>query len=99
MNTFIGLRAAPFRQLEGEGLIKSERRPLRTNTTIKLVWHKSYRFHKRSAKALVALVEDYSNPNIGAFLGLHGEGMVLEGFSSGTLNSCDFRMQFTQVKH
>jgi hypothetical protein len=30
---------------------------------------------------LVALVEEYSDPNIGASLGLHGEMMVLEGFA------------------
>lgn len=78
---FHWITSRAIRQLEAEGLIRSERRPLRTNTSIKLVWHKSYRFYKRSAKALVSLVEDYSDPNIGAFLGLHGEAMVLEGFA------------------
>lgn len=29
----------------------------------------------------MALVEEYSDPNIGAALGLHGETMVLEGFA------------------
>jgi hypothetical protein len=67
--------------LEGEGTIRSEWRPLRTGTSIKLVWHKGYRFYKRSAKQLVALVEEYSDPNIGGSLGLHGETMVLEGFA------------------
>jgi hypothetical protein len=78
---FHWITSRAIRQLETEGLIKSERRPLRTGTTIKIVWHKSYRFYRRSAKALVSLVEEYADPNIGAFLGLHGEGMVLEGFA------------------
>jgi len=70
-----------IRSLEAEGLIKSEWRKLRTGTSIKLLWHKGYRFQKRSAKKLIALVEEYSDPNIGAALGLHGETMVLEGFA------------------
>jgi len=78
---FHWITSRAIRQLEAQGLINSERRALRTNASIKLIWHKSYRFYRRSAKALVSLVEDYSDPNIGAFLGLHGEGMVLEGFA------------------
>ncbi len=70
-----------IRDLEAEGLIKSEWHKLRTGTSIKLVWHKGYRFYKRSANRLVSLVEEYSDPNIGAALGLHGETMVLEGFA------------------
>jgi len=46
--------------LEAEGSIKSEWRPLSTGTSIKLVWHKSYRFYRRSANQLVSLVEEYS---------------------------------------
>jgi hypothetical protein len=67
--------------LEGEGSIRSEWRKLSTGTSIKLVWHKGYRFYKRSAGQLVNLVEEYSDPNIGASLGLPGETMVLEGFA------------------
>ena len=78
---FHWITSRSIRQLEGEDLIRCERRQLRTGTSIKLIWHKSYRFQKRSAKALLSLVEDYSDPNIGAFLGLHCEMMVLEGFA------------------
>jgi hypothetical protein len=67
--------------LEAEGSIKSEWRKLSTGTSIKLVWHRGYRFYKRSANQLVVLVEEYSAPNIGGSLGLHGETMVLEGFA------------------
>lgn len=52
-----------------------------TGTPIKLIWHKSYRFYKRSAKRLFDLVDEYSSPIVGASLGLHGEMMVLEGFA------------------
>src|SRR5437764_5435361 len=38
-----------IRDLEGAGGIKSEWRKLSTGTSIKLIWHKSYRFYKRSA--------------------------------------------------
>lgn len=70
-----------IRDLEAEGLVKSEWRKLSTGTSIKLLWHKGHRFYKRSAGQLVRLVEEYSDPNIGAALGLHGETMVLEGFA------------------
>lgn len=70
-----------IRSLEAEGLIRSEWRKLKTGTSIKLIWHKENRFYKRSAKRLVSLVDEYSDPNIGASLGLHGEMMVLEGFA------------------
>jgi hypothetical protein len=67
--------------IEAEGSINSEWRKLRTGTSLKLVWHRSYRFYKRRANQLVTLVEEYSDPNIGGSLGLHGETMVLEGFA------------------
>lgn len=45
------------RDLEGEGLIRSEWHSLRTKASIKLVWHKGYRFYKRSARGLVLLLK------------------------------------------
>lgn len=70
-----------LRDLEDEGFISTEWRKLNTGTSIKLVWHRSYRFYKRSATRLVHLVEEYSDPIVGAALGLHGETMVLEAFA------------------
>lgn len=70
-----------IRNLEAEESIRSEWRKLRTGTSIKLVWDRTFRFYKRVANQLVRLVEEYSDPNIGASLGLHGETMVLEGFA------------------
>jgi len=64
------------------GSIKSETRTIpSTKTEIKLIWHKSFRYYKRNATSLVDLVNEYSNPNIGAALGIHAELMVLEGFA------------------
>lgn len=70
-----------IRDLEGEGLIKSEVRKLPRAGTIKLLWHCNYRYYKREAAKLVALVDEYANPNISEFLGLQGEIMVLEAFA------------------
>ena len=71
-----------IRDLESEGLILSERRNLSSGGTIKVLWHKRFRYYKREAAKLVALVNEYSAPNIGAALGLQGEALILEGFAS-----------------
>jgi len=70
-----------IRDLEAEGLIKSEVRKLPRAGTIKLLWHRSYRYYKREATRLVELVNDYANPNISEFIGLQGEIMVLDAFA------------------
>ena len=69
------------RDLEAEGTILSETRSLRSGGTVKLVWLRGYRYYKREAARLVELVNEYSDPNIGAALGLQGETLVLEGFA------------------
>jgi len=69
------------RELVEEGVLHHERRPLRTGGTIHLLWHRSYRFYRRSASRVVALVEAYAQPAITEALGLHGELMALEGFA------------------
>ena len=80
-NIFTGLQTVQFVILSNEGFISAEWRKLNTGTSIKLVWHRSYRFYRRSATRLVRLVEEYSDPIVGAALGLHGETMVLESFA------------------
>jgi hypothetical protein len=70
-----------IRDLEGRGKIVCERRRLKTGSSIKLLWDKSYRYHRRGAAEIVKLVEEYAHPNIGGALGRHGELMVLEGFA------------------
>src|SRR5437660_3725820 len=54
-NYFHWITNRAVRDLEAEGLIKSEWRKLSTGTSIKLVWHKGYRFFRRSANSLVKL--------------------------------------------
>ena len=70
-----------LRTLVEKGEVSSETRALSTGGTIKLVWHRGYRYYRRAASDVVRLVEEYAHPNIGAALGLHGEIMVLEGFA------------------
>ena len=70
-----------IRDLEATGVILSERRTLNSGGTVKLIWRKGYRYYKRDAASLVKLVNEYSDPNIGAALGLQGEAMILEGFA------------------
>ena len=67
--------------LQVANLIRTEERQLRTGTKLILMWHRRYRYYRRDAARLVALVEEYSDPNIGGALGLHGESLVLEGFA------------------
>jgi len=55
---------------------------LNAGGTIKLLWHRKFRYYKREATKLVELVNEYSAPNIGAALGLQGEALILEGFAS-----------------
>ena len=71
-----------IRDLEAEATIFSETRPLNSGGTIKLLWHRKFRYYKREATKLVQLVNEYSAPNIGASLGLQAEALVLEGFAS-----------------
>jgi hypothetical protein len=70
-----------IRDLEKEGVLKSEMRELAFGGSVKVIWHRAYRYPKRDAEKLVGLINEYSAPNIGGALGLHGELMVLEGFA------------------
>ncbi len=69
------------RDLEAEGAILSERRKLSSGGTVKLVWHRKFRYYKREASRVIELVNQYSDPNIGAALGLQAEALILEGFA------------------
>jgi hypothetical protein len=63
------------------GVLSSEMRRLKWGGSIHLLWHRGYRYYKRSATRVVELVEEYSDPNVGGALGLQGESIVLEGFA------------------
>lgn len=70
-----------IRDLVEMGKIHEEWRQLSTGSSIKLFWHRGYRYYKRSANSLIALVEKYSHHEFGQALGQHGELMALEGFA------------------
>jgi hypothetical protein len=77
-----------LRELIVSESLRSETRQLTSGGAIKLIWHRSYRYYRRSAAQLVQLVEQYADPNIGGALGLHAEALVLEGFAR-----CEFVMK------
>jgi hypothetical protein len=70
-----------LRELIAEGEVTRESRALASGTTVHLVWHKSYRYPRRSASRVLALVDEYSHHDVSADLGRHGEALVLEGFA------------------
>ena len=63
------------------GTVRTESSKLASGTPINFAWHKSLRYYRREQKKLVKLVEQYSDSNVGAHLGLNGELIVLEGFA------------------
>lgn len=71
-----------IRDLIEKGVIREEVRTLSTKGEIKLLWHKNYRYYKRSAKDLIQLVESYSNPDFTRAMGHYGELMISDAFSS-----------------
>ena len=68
-------------ELMQEKYINAEKRKLKTGNEILLLWNKNYRYYKRDAKKLIELVQEFSNPNLGAAIGTHCELLVLEGFA------------------
>lgn len=68
------------KQIEREGLIRSERREMASGGSIVIYWHRSNRYYKRDAARLVRLVDEYSNPRVGDGLGRQAEVLMLEGF-------------------
>lgn len=70
-----------LRQLEEDGEILSEFRPLPFGGQVKLYWHRRNRYVKRGAARLVDLVQQYSAPGVSGALGHHGELLVIEAFA------------------
>lgn len=62
-------------------VLRVEERKLKFGSPISFIWHKSLRYYKTEIKKTLKLVEEYSDPYVGASLGLNGEFMVLEGFA------------------
>lgn len=70
-----------LRDLIASGVIVGDKRRLASGSEITLLWHRSFRYPKRTAQSVLDLVDEYADPNIGGALGLHGESLVLEGFA------------------
>ena len=70
-----------LRRLVEEGRVHMEERQLSTGSTIKLVWHRSYRFYRRSADEVFKLVDRYTTSATDGALGMQGEHLVLAAFA------------------
>jgi hypothetical protein len=64
-----------------EGRIHMETRQLQTGSEMKLMWHRAYRFYKRSADEVFKLVDWYSTAATDGALGMLGEHLVLAAFA------------------
>ena len=72
-----------LRELRQENKIKSERhRSSSCGFELVIYWNKSYRYYKRSIKALINLVESYSTNKMARYLGWQGEMLVGDAFAS-----------------
>jgi len=63
------------------GTVRTEERVIGSGRSINFVWHKSLRYYRREQRKVAKLVGQYSEPTVGASLGLNGELIVLEGFA------------------
>jgi hypothetical protein len=70
-----------LRRLVEEGRVHTEVRKLSTGSEMKLVWHRSYRFYKRSADDVFRLVDQYTRSATDGTLGMQGEHLVLAAFA------------------
>lgn len=61
--------------------IKEEWHPLAHGGQVKILFHKSNRYYKRSAEKLIATINSYSDPRITRAIGENGENLVARGFS------------------
>jgi hypothetical protein len=68
-------------RLVREGRIYSETRQLAIGSSVKLLWHRRFRFYKRAASEVFDLVNRYSSAASEGALGLQGETMVLKAFA------------------
>lgn len=64
-----------------EGRIHTETRQLSTGSEIKLLWHRRYRFYKRSADEVFKLVDWYTTAATDGALGMQDEHLVLAAFA------------------
>ena len=68
-------------RLYQEGAIDREATTLKIGSPITLWWNKKKRYQKRPIRAVLDLVNEYSNPRVSECLGLHGQQMILGAFA------------------
>ncbi|MHB2165330.1 hypothetical protein [Alsobacter sp. R-9] len=72
-----------IRRLVEEGRIVSETRRLAIGSEVKLLWNRKFRFHRRAASDVFAMVDRYSSAATDGTLGLQGEHLILAAFARG----------------
>ena len=70
-----------IRELLEDGEIKGDTFQLRSGGEIHLLWDKSFRYYRRSAKRVLELVQTYSSNDFARLLGYQGEMLVIEAFA------------------
>lgn len=70
-----------IRELVADGEIKGDTFQLRSGGEIHLLWNRSFRYYRRSAKRVLQLVEAYSANDFARLLGYQGEMLVIEAFA------------------
>lgn len=70
-----------IRELLADRTIKGDTFKLRSGGDIHLLWNKSFRYYRRSARRVMELVEQYSSNEFARLLGYQGEMLVIEAFA------------------
>lgn len=73
-----------LRELIQDGAVEHERRRLKSNHDIVLIWNRKNRYNRRRAKEVASIVDDYSEPAFGKLLGHQGQ-MLFEN-AMGRIN-------------
>src|SRR5262249_32235674 len=77
---------AVHRLYEESRLIERMQTKLITGTPVTLWWNRKGRYKKRAIKAVLDLINEYSAPEVGEYLGLHGQDMMLGAFARASFN-------------
>ncbi|MEX0755763.1 MAG: hypothetical protein WD556_11710 [Actinomycetota bacterium] len=64
-------------RLVAEDHVVAEERDVENSSSVNLLWRKSYRYPRREAAKVHALVEEYSRPAVSEAVGSNGENLVL----------------------
>jgi hypothetical protein len=94
-----------LRHLIEEAFLAHEFEKLKFGGSIKLIWKRTFRYHRRAGAEIVKLVSEYSLPPISEALGNQGETMVLSGlavngFSIVGRHACSYREKvWTETEH